>query len=146
LTPELARWWQSVEKEIRDNHQMFNVYGRRWLLLERLTPEALESIIAYKPQSTVGDKVCRVIYLSEDDSRWPSDARIALNNHDSLIAIAPHEKLKTCLSIMKKHAQEPLIINNRPLIIPADCKLSYENDNGYHSWGSLKSVDIEAAA
>lgn len=146
ITPELAQWWASVEKEVRDTGMLFNVYGRRWLLMERLSPEALESIVAFKPQSTIGDKVSRVIYLCEDDPRWPSNARIALNNHDALIGLVPKNKAQLCLSIMKKHAQEPLIINGRELIIPADCKISYENENGYHSWGSLKSIEVEAAA
>lgn len=146
LTPELAQWWASVEKEVREHGCLYNAYGRRWLLMERLSPEALESIIAFKPQSTVGDKVTRVIYQSHDDPRWPHDAAIRLNNHDSLIAVAPLHRLQKCLSIMKKYAEEPIIINGEPLIIPADCKISYANENGYHSWGSLKSIDIEAAA
>lgn len=146
ITPQLAQWWASVEKEVRETGQLFNAYGRRWLLMERLTPEALESIVAFKPQSTVGDKVSRVIYMSHDDPRWPSDARIRLNIHDAAVVLAPLHKLQKCLSIMKKYAQEPLYINGRELIIPADTKISYENENGYHSWGSMRSIDIEAAA
>ena len=113
--------------------------------MERLSPEALESIVAFKPQSTVGDKVAQVIYQAHDDPRWPSDARIRLNIHDAVIGIAPKHSVQRCLSIVKKYAEQPIMINGRPLIIPADTKVSYENENGYHSWGSLKSIQIEAA-
>lgn len=146
ITPELAQWWAAVEKEVRDNGSLYNAYGRRWLLMERISPDALESIVAFKPQSTIGDKVTRTIYLAHDDPRWPSDARIALNIHDAVIGIAPKHKVQKCLSIVKKYAQEPLIINGRELIIPADLKVSYENENGFHSWGSLKGIEVEAAA
>lgn len=154
LTPELAQWWADVEKEVREHRSLYNVYGRRWLLMERISPEALEAIVAFKPQSSVGDHVSRVIYMSEHDERWPTNARIALNNHDSLVALAPKHRLQKCMSIMKKYAEEPLnvpyrergVIKHRPLIIPAETKISYENERGYHSWGSLKKIDIEAAA
>lgn len=146
ITPELAQWWAAVEKEVRDTGQLFNAYGRRWLLMERLSPEALESIVAYKPQSTIGDKVTRTIYQAHDDPRWPADARIKLNIHDAVIGVAPKHKVQKCLSIVKKYAEEPLIINGRELIIPADTKVSYENENGYHSWGSLKKIEVEKAA
>ncbi len=145
ITPELAKWWQSIEDEVRKTGQLYNVYGRRWLLMERLSPEALESIVAFKPQSTIGDKVSRTIYLCHDDPQWPADARIKLNIHDAVVGIAPKHKVQKCLAIAKKHAQEPLYINGRELIIPADTKVSYENENGYHSWGSMKKIDIEAA-
>lgn len=145
ITPELAHWWASVEKEVRDNRCLYNAFGRRWLLMERISPEALESIVAFKPQSTVGDKVTKVIYQCHDDPRWPDDARIRLNIHDALIGIAPRHKVQKCLSIAKKYAEEPIMIGNRELIIPADTKISYENENGYHSWGSLKSVHVEKA-
>jgi hypothetical protein len=145
ITPELTQWWAAVEKEVKDTGQLFNAYGRRWLLMERLTPEALESIVAFKPQSTIGDKVTKVIYQSHDDPRWPAGARIALNIHDAVIGLAPKHQVQRCLSIVKKYAQEPLIINGRPLIIPADLKVSYEGENGFHSWGSMKSIHVEEA-
>lgn len=145
ITPELQRWWASLEEEVRKTKTLFNAYGRRFILLERVSPEALESIVAFKPQSTVGDKVVRVIYQCHEDPRWPLHARMALNIHDALICLAPKHKLQTCLAIAKKYAEEPIMINGMPLIIPADTKVSYENERGYHSWGSLKSIQIEAA-
>lgn len=140
-TPELRRWWRSLEEEVVKEKCLYNYYGRRLKILERLTPEALESIVAFKPQSTIGDKVSRVIYLSQDDKRWPRRARIALNIHDALIAIAPIDDLMRCLEIMKKHAEEPLYINGRELIIPADLKIA-NSKTEVNRWSTLEKVKL----
>jgi uracil-DNA glycosylase family 4 len=141
-TPELRKWWAAVEREVRNEKFLYNAYGRRWALLERISPEALESIIAFKPQSTLGDHVCRVMYQSESDSRWPAHARIWLNNHDALIALAPVDKLKTCCSIMKEYQEKPIYINGEELIIPADTKISYPDEHGVHRWSTLKKWKV----
>jgi len=142
ITPELQRWWHEVESEVTKTKTLFNVYGRRFIVLERITPEALESIIAFKPQSTLGDHVVQTIVLCHEDPEWPLHARIILNIHDALIALAPLDKRMKCLQIMKRHAERPLLINSRELIIPADCKLSYADEKGKHRWSTLKKVEV----
>jgi DNA polymerase I-like protein with 3'-5' exonuclease and polymerase domains len=139
-TPELKPWWASLEREITKTKTLFNAYGRRLPILERITPEALESIVAFKPQSTLGDHVVRVMYRAEQDDAWPLYARMWLNIHDALIAIAPLDKLKTCLRIMKRYAEEPIIINGEPLIIPADVAISQPDEKGIHRWSTLKKL------
>src|SRR5690606_14011275 len=105
ITPELQKWWASLEDEVRRTKTLFNAFGRRFIVLERLSPEALESIVAFKPQSTLGDHVVRVIYQSHEDPAWPADARMWLNIHDALIVLAPRHKVKHCLAIAKKYAE-----------------------------------------
>lgn len=144
-TPELQIWWNDLEKEVRDNRCLYNAYGRRLIILEQLTPRAMESIVAFKPQSTVGDKVVKIIYQCENDTRWPSSARIMLNIHDALVCIAKKHHIQLCLSIMKGYAETPIYIRGEPMIIPADTKVSYENERGYHSWKTLKTIEVVAA-
>jgi uracil-DNA glycosylase family 4 len=143
INPELAVWWRNTEKEVKETGELFNAYGRRWKLLERLTPEALESIVAFYPQSTIGDKVSRTIRLCHTDPAWPSDARIALNIHDALIALVPLEKHKLVMQLMKKHAEEPIVINGRELIIPAEFGVSQPGEEGKHRWSTIKKVKNE---
>jgi uracil-DNA glycosylase family 4 len=142
-TPELRAWWASLERDLSKNGSLFNAYGRRYILLERKTPEALESMVAFKPQSSIGDKVSRVIYQCHEDDRWPSHCRIVLNNHDALIALGRLDQIQTALSIMKHHAEEPMYVNNRELVIPADTKLSYPDEDGVHRWSQLKEVVLQ---
>jgi uracil-DNA glycosylase family 4 len=141
-TPELRKWWTDLETELTKKGSLFNAYGRRFILLERKSPEALESIVAFKPQSTIGDKVARVIYKCHEDDTWPSHCRVVLNNHDALVALCREDQAKTALSIMKRHAEEPLYIKGRELIIPADTKLSYPDKKGVHRWSQLKEVQL----
>lgn len=145
INPELQRWWSELEAEVKKTRTLFNAYGRRYIVLERLSQEALESIVAFRPQSTIGDKVVRVIRQCMEDDRWPDKARMALNIHDALIALVPKWAAMRCLSLMKKYAEEPIMVKGRPMIIPADCKMSVENEYGHHSWGSLKPIEVEAA-
>lgn len=159
-TPELRPWWDRLSEEVHKTKRLFNAYGRRLIFLEPLTDQALEAIVAFRPQSTIGDKVTRIIYLCESDPEWPMGCRVALNIHDALIALAPHSKAKRCARIMKKHAEEPINVRDDmpPLIIPADVKLSVPcdaeinsetgqvefdpNPNGFHCWGYMKGVEL----
>ena len=146
ITPELSKGWERVTSEVSQNRRLFNAYGRRWLLLERLDDKSLKSVVAFYPQSTIGDKVSRCIYLCHSDPEWPTGkARIALNIHDALIAVNEIEVGPTVRRIMKKYAEEPIHItdvygNKHELIIPCDLKQSVPDENGVHRWSNLKKV------
>lgn len=145
-TPELREWWTALEREVRDNGCLYNAYGRRYMIMERLSPEALESIVAFKPQSTNGDKNCRVIYLAHDHPKWPRRCRCRLNVHDAVIALGPLEDLPMALSILRLYAEEPIYIKGEQLIVPADTKLSYPDEKGVHRWSQLKAFDVDSAS
>ena len=164
ISPEIQKWWAETERIVKKDRQLFNAFGRRWKLLQRLDDkDALESIVAFYPQSTIGDKVGKVWYQSHEDDRWDmSKARIRLNIHDALIGVAHKDFALTALSIMKKYAEEPILIENiyktkiEPLIIPAETKIStldiYDRktkqiigQDTLHRWSNLKAVNLEAA-
>lgn len=144
--PEIKKWWDATLTEVRDNRRLYNSYGRRWILLERYDEEALKSVVAFYPQSTIGDKVSRAIYMCESDPEWPSEyARMALNIHDALISLHTLEVGDTVRRIMKKHAEEPLMIKDiygeeHELIIAAELKKSFPDDLGIHRWSNLEKV------
>ena len=146
ITPELRIWWDDTIAIVKRDKMLFNAFGRRFMLLERTDNEdAMESVVAFYPQSTIGDKVQKVWYQSEEDDRWPRRSRIALNVHDALISLGPLDERERCLTIMKKYAEEPIYIHGEPLIIPAETKLSFEED-GWHRWSSMNDFEVEAAA
>lgn len=145
--PELKTWWLAVEREIKANKVIYNALGRPLPLLEPPSQEALKSIVAFKPQSTIGDATVKTIQACHEDPLWPREARMALNVHDALIALAPLHYAKRAASIMKKHAEAPLYIPGidgkvRELIIPADLKISYPNEKGQHTWKNLKPLEL----
>jgi uracil-DNA glycosylase family 4 len=139
-TPELQTWWKELEDEVRRTKMLFNAYGRRLLYLGPLTEESLESVVAFKPQSLVGDHCTKVIYQSHDDDRWPQHCRILINVHDSLTGLAPIGRGIDCLRICKQYAEAPITIRGEQLIIPADCALSIPDEGGIHRWSNLKKM------
>jgi len=141
LTPELKKGWEADLKRVREDRAIYNAYGRRYVQLIPATDESTEAIVAFYPQSTIGDHVCRVIYKAHDDPAWPKGkARIALNTHDGLIGIARHEVAKQALRVMVKHAETPILIGGKQLIIPAECAMSVPDANGIHRWSTIKKM------
>lgn len=158
--PELNRWWEWTYEKVKKERRLYNAYGRRWITLQRVEPDILGNIVAFYPQSTIGDKVSECIYLCESDPEWPKDARIMLNIHDALIAINRPEDGDTVRRLMKKYAEKPLYIEGidgvtRELIIPCDLKTSvktlvnmngelFEHEDGLHRWANMKKVKLAA--
>jgi hypothetical protein len=105
-----------------------------------LTDEALESIVAFVPQSTAGDHIASVIPLCHSDPEWPVDARIVLNIHDALIALNRPADGPLVRAIMKRHAERPIMINAEPLIIPCEFGVSHPDEHGIHRWSSIKKI------
>lgn len=146
ITPELERWWKWQVAQVEEKRTMYNAYGRRWLLQERISDEAMEAVIAFYPQSTIGDKVSRIIRQCHHDPDWPvTDARIALNIHDALISLNRCGTGDRVRQVMKKYAEEPLLIEGmdgkvRELIIPCDLKTSVPDELGVHRWSTLEKV------
>jgi uracil-DNA glycosylase family 4 len=138
--PEIQQGWAGVIQEVRETKTLFSPLGRRLIWLERLTEESFDSVIAFKPQSTIGDKVSSVIYLCHDDPEWPTDARMLLNIHDALIAIHRPADAKTVQRILKKHAEAPIMIRGEPVVIYTDLKQSVPDEHGIHRWSTLKDV------
>lgn len=152
VNPELRGWWQDTVDEVKRTKQLLSPLGRRWILLEQFSEDALDSIIAFRPQSTAGDWVASCIYRCERDPRWPRDARMVFNIHDALIAMNRPADGELVRSIMREHAETPIVIapvvgemaSRKPveLIIPADFAVSQPDDQGIHRWSTLKKLKV----
>ena len=164
--PEIKKWQEATIKEVQQKKELYSLLGRRLIVLERLSDEALESVIAFVPQSTIGDHVSRVIYLCHEDKDWPKlrngkyeakaflHARALLNVHDALVFMAKPEHNELCQAIIQKHAQMPIPIRGEPVSILTDFKFSVpyrtitemiegqkverKIEDGVHRWSTLK--------
>lgn len=150
VNPEIKEWWRELEKIARTKREIFTPFGRRFRILQRIDEDALESIVAFVPQSTIGDLVKKVWYLSHEDDGWDMNKmRIKINVHDSLIGIAHPDYAMKALKIIKKHFETPFIVPDvynrkfEQLIIPADGKISKADEFGIHRWSTLEKVKIE---
>jgi uracil-DNA glycosylase family 4 len=125
--PEIKEWWSREIAEAKAKRQLMSPLGRRWLMLEKWDEDALDSIIAFKPQSTAGDHIASVIYKCERDPRWPKDARMVLNIHDANIAINRVEDGPLVRALMRSYAEEPL-------------EISQPDEQGIHRWSTIKKL------
>jgi len=149
--PELKHWWAKIEADVRRKRMLFNSLGRRLIFLERLdSDDALKSIVAFRPQSTIGDKVSQVWYEAHEDDRWDhTQAKITINIHDALYGVATPQFAKTAMSIIKAYAEKPIMVTSivtnktEPMIIPADFKWSAPE--GRRSMSNQVEIKIEAA-
>jgi len=141
-TPELRIWWNSVIEEVKRNKNLFNAYGRRWTLMQKPSRDALDAVIAFKPQSSIGDHVQRTWYKSEDDTNWPLHAEIVRNVHDANYALCKINDRYKVARIMKQHAEFPMIVQGEELIIPADIKISEAGEDGIHRFSTLKDIKL----
>jgi len=146
---------------------MYNAFGRKYTQLEPINQTPLGVLVAFYFQSTIGDKVAKIIYQCHNDPEWPRDrfgkltARMLLNIHDALIALHKPEDGEVVRRIMKKYAEEPIYIECmdgkvRELIIPADFKKSvpykiiYDKDKNKIQvpdkmrWSNLEKVKMYA--
>jgi len=138
--PEIQQGWEATIKTVREERMLFTPLGRRLIWLERLTEESFDSVIAFIPQSTIGDKVSSTIYLCHDDPEWPKDARMLLNIHDALIALHRPKDTEVVQAIMKKYAETPIMIRGEPVTIFTDFKQSVPDEQGIHRWSTLEDV------
>ena len=143
LTPELKRWWAKTIEEYKGTKRLYSPLGRRMLLMERIDERAMDSVVAFRPQSTVGDHVQSVIYSAMSDPEWPRDAWVDLNVHDALIGQASPETAHTALRVAARYAEKPLMINGRPLIIPVECGISLPDDLGVHRISTIQKIKRE---
>jgi len=150
-SPEITVWWDDAIELVRRTGQITTCLGRRWVLLERFDPVALDSIIAFEPQSINGDWTSSVIYKCHNDPRWPRSARIIINVHDANIALNRHEDGELVREIMRHHAEQPIYINSitnrlkgidapEPLIVPAELGVSVPDEHGVHRWSTIRKV------
>lgn len=147
--PEIRKWWKSLEMELfekdekgNQKKELWSPFGRRLKMLGRIdNDDALESIVAFKPQSTIGDKVASCIYLIHEDPEFPREhARVILNIHDALIVLNKIGYGEQVRKVMKRHAEAALTINGHEVIIPAEMKVSQPDEHGVHRWSTLKDI------
>lgn len=144
--PEIKKWWAELEKIAKTKKELWTCLGRRLRIIQRIDEDALESIVAFEPQSTIGDQVKRTWYQCHDDDDWDNmKMRIKINVHDALIGLGVNRRYaEKAMRIVKKYAEAPLLIQNiyktkvEQLIIPSEFKMSEPDDEGVHRWSTLE--------
>lgn len=148
-TPEVKMWWSQVEKVARTEKKLVTPLGRELPILERIDPNNLGNLVAFVPQSTIGDKVKQLWYQLQEDDEWDnSKMRVKLNIHDALFGVATPDKAMKVLEIAQRYIEIPLLIQDmykrrvEPLILSADFKISQPDEHNLHRWSTLRKVKL----
>lgn len=142
--PEIQQAWKNTIDEVKKTKMLFNFMGRRLFFLEAINENNLDSVIAFKPQSTIGDYVSSIIADVEEDPAFPKDkARCLLNIHDALVFLVHESVEDLMLKLVWKWANKPININGKEVVIGMDFKVSKPDDKGVHRWSTLKSIDYK---
>lgn len=146
--PEIREWWDATTKEFMRTRTLFNALGRRLFIMQRIDDEALESIVAFYPQSTIGDKINQCIYQCHEDREWPRLrngkllARVALNVHDALVTLNRIEVGEQVRHVMAKHAQAPFAVAGEELSIPCELGVSEPDEFGIRRWSTIRKIKL----
>lgn len=146
--PEIQTWWKDTERIAKREKELWTPLGRRLRIMQRIDENSLGNIVAFVPQSTIGDKVKQVWYQCHEDDEWDNQKmRIKLNIHDALTGLGANRNYaEKALRIAKRYAESPILIQNtkrtktEQLIIPADVAISEPDDKGIHRWSTLKKI------
>lgn len=142
--PEIQQAWKNTMDEVKKTKTLYNFMGRRLYFLEPINENNTDSVIAFKPQSTIGDYVSSIIADVEEDPQFPSDkARCLLNIHDALVFLVHKDVEKLMLKLVWKWANKPININGQDVVIGMDFKISKPDENGIHRWSTLKSIEYK---
>lgn len=143
--PEIQKAWKNTIDELKKNKCLYNYMGRRLYFLEPITDNNMDSVIAFKPQSTIGDYVSSIIADVEDDPEFPKDkARCILNIHDALIFLYKLDVEELMMKLIWKWANKPLNINGEDVVIGMDFKKAYPDEQGIRRWSTMKEVEYNA--
>lgn len=142
--PEIMPAWKEIINEFTLKRKLVNAFGRVLPLLGRPNESSFDSIIAFYPQSTIGDHVKRIIRKAHNDPEWDTnEAQCLLNIHDANVAMVPDsdDARRHYTKILKKYSDEPIIINGAPIVIPSDFKWSKLHEV-QHRWSHMEKVTI----
>ncbi len=121
--PKIRQWQERFKAQILARKSFSNVFGYKFLILDRITNSTYQECIAALPQSSVALLINK-IYKNLFD--FCPDISVQLQVHDSLVGQFPTSKSESCIAQLKEHSQI-LLPFSKPIIIPTSFKFSTES-------------------
>jgi len=121
-----------IVNQLRKDRTLTNLFGRRYIFLDRWDDTLMTDAYAFMPQSSIADKVNRhglmFVYYSQDIFKH---VEILNQVHDSILFQIPltqdWEYHASCLLALKKNLEQPMHFRGRDFSIPADMKMLPKN-------------------
>lgn len=132
--PRLPKWYEEIQKELRDNHrELKNCFGRKVRLLDAWGPTLFMDAYAFKPQSTIADIVVQGMSAFYESEVPRHQLAIAWNTtHDELTIQYPISNLldaaATAVDLGYHFLKPPIRYSGHEFFIEVECKVGF-------SWG-----------
>lgn len=123
----LMPWWEEVKVQMRTDKYIDNSFGRRRMVLGRITEDSHREMVSYYPQSTVADLCTQSIVKV---ARKLPYAQVLLHMHDGGMFQVPYERREEAYGVMMEEVVWPIRVKNEMLTIPAEGKMGY-------TWGDM---------
>lgn len=128
--PALPKWYESIEKELKDNNRILtNCFGRKVRLLDVWNSRLFNKAYSFKPQSTIGD-ITRQATAAVYNDDYPSE--ILSQVHDAILFQLPFSKdIKHNAEYISKvafsptHLRPKLHYSGHDFYIESDAKVGY---------------------
>lgn len=142
--PGLPVWWDSIMDEaMRNGRVLENLLGHKRRFLNRKDDQLWKSMIAYKPQSTIGNIVRRgqrLTYQAMMEEREGfKDLDLLANVHDQLLLTYPWGKWFSAARVVQQideFLSPTLETKGRQFVVKTDMKV------GVLNWGKMVSVKM----
>lgn len=123
--PEIKRWQEEVEAQVRGRGWIENVWGYRTYFRDRISEKTVNEGIAWKPQSTIAILIDKILVEIDETLPW---CELLLQVHDSLVGQYP--------SLMGGEARRAILAAARiPLPYPTPLIIGVGIKTSTKSWG-----------
>lgn len=126
--PKIAQWQARFKAQILARKSFSNVFGYKFLILDRIGGTVYNEAIAALPQSTVALLVNR-IYKNVFDNC--PNIQVLLQTHDSISGQFPTIDTESCIAQLQAQAQI-ILPYPKPIIIPTSFKTSTKSYGDCH--------------
>ena len=144
----VRKYHKWVQNKLESNRTIENLFGRKYMFLDRWDYKMFESAYAFIPQSTVGDIINRhgLIFMYERQDLF-KPVEILNQVHDSIVFQIPKEYSPRthalCIKTLVESLETPLSYRGTEFVIPCDMKIFRENFGDGEEISDIGRLSIE---
>ena len=119
--PQLKRWQETIQYQLKSNRSLITPLGRKKVFLGRLDDTMFRSAYSFIPQSTIGDLLNKSLVKFYE--LYGEEYSLLLQLHDAMyVDDVPESKIQDCIDKMKSCMIWELKINGETCIVDVDFK------------------------
>ena len=119
--PQLRRWQETIQYQLKSNRTLVTPLGRKKVFLGRLDDTMFRSAYSFIPQSTIGDLLNKSLVKFYE--LHGEEYSLLLQLHDAMyVDDVPESKIQDCITKMKSCMTWELQINGETCIVDVDFK------------------------